>query len=74
MPKTYTRLTEDERYQIYEGVTENLSHREIAILINKHHSTVSNEVRRNTGLRGYRPKQAQEKAQQREQHKPRYKN
>jgi IS30 family transposase len=72
MPKTYTRLTEDERYQIYEGVTENLSHREIAIQINKHHSTVSNEVKRNTGLRGYRPKQAQEKAQQREQNKPRY--
>jgi len=22
MPKTYTRLTEEERYQIYEGVTE----------------------------------------------------
>ena len=65
MPKTYTRLTEDERYQIYEGVVEKRSHREIAILINKHHSTVSSEVKRNTGLRGYRPRQAQEKAQQR---------
>ncbi|MFT7373635.1 MAG: IS30 family transposase, partial [Oleiphilaceae bacterium] len=65
MPKTYTRLTEDERYQIYEGVTEKRSHREIACQINKHHSTVSNEVKRNTGLRGYRPKQAQEKALQR---------
>ena len=65
MSKTYTRLTEDERYQIYEGVTEKLSHREIARLINKHHSTVSKEVKRNIGLRGYRPKQAQEKSQQR---------
>lgn len=72
MPKTYTRLTEDERYQIYEGVTEKWSHREIASQINKHHSTVSREVKRNTGLRGYRPKQAQEKAQNREQNKPRY--
>ncbi len=72
MPKTYTRLTEEERYQIYEGVTEKWSHREIATLINKHHSTVSREVRRNTGLRGYRPKQAQEKAQNRHQNKPRY--
>jgi IS30 family transposase len=72
MPKTYTRLTEDERYQIYEGVTEKRSHREIACQINKHHSTVSNEVKRNTRLRGYRPKQAQEKALQRNQAKPRY--
>lgn len=72
MPKTYTRLTEDERYQIYEGVTEKLTHRAIARLINKHHSTVSKEVKRNTGLRGYRPKQAQGKSQKRQQTKPRY--
>ncbi|MGK0442763.1 MAG: IS30 family transposase, partial [Pseudohongiellaceae bacterium] len=32
--------------------------REIAILINKYHSTVSNEVKRNNGLHGYRPKKA----------------
>jgi len=61
MTITYTRLTEDQRYQIYEGVTESLSHRKIAILINKHHSAVSREVKRNMGLRGYRPKQAQER-------------
>ena len=72
MPKTYTRLTEDERYQIYEGVTEKRSHRDIAILINKHHSTVSKEVKRNKGLRGYRPKQAQEKSRERIQKKTRY--
>ncbi len=72
MPKTYTRLTEEERYQIYEGVTEKYSHREIAAQINKHHSTVSREIKRNTGLRGYRPKQAQEKAQDRHQNKPRH--
>ena len=73
MPKTYTRLTEDERYQIYEGVTEKRSHREIALLLNKHHSTISREVVRNKGLRGYRPKQAQEKAKQRNEDKPKYK-
>ena len=60
------------RYQIYEGVIESRSHREIATLINKHHSAVSREVKRNTGLRGYRPKQAQEKTQQRHQSKPRH--
>jgi IS30 family transposase len=47
MQKTYTRLIEEERYQIYEGVTEKRSYREIATLINKHH-----KVKRNTGLRG----------------------
>jgi IS30 family transposase len=52
MPKTYTRLTEEERYQIYEGVIEKRSHREIATLINKYHSRISNEEKRNTGLRG----------------------
>jgi hypothetical protein len=57
MSKLYTRLTEDERYQIYEGVTEKRSHREIAIQIKKHHSTIFNEVKRNKGLRGCRPKQ-----------------
>jgi IS30 family transposase len=72
MPKTYTRLTEDERYQIYEGVTQQLSHREIATLINKHHSTVSNEVKRNAGLRGYRPRQAQEKSLRRQHNKHRH--
>lgn len=72
MPETYTRLSEEERYQIYEGITEKRSHRKIATLINKHHSTVSNEVKRNTGLRGYRPKQAQEIAQQRHKNKSRH--
>jgi IS30 family transposase len=72
MPKTYTRLTEEERYQIYKGVTEKRSHLEIATLINKHHSIVSTEMKRNTGLRGCRPRQAQEKAHLRHQRKPRH--
>ena len=44
MPKTNTRLLEDERYQVYEGITEKRSHRKDATLINTHHSTVSSEV------------------------------
>jgi IS30 family transposase len=72
MSERYTRLTEEERYQIYEGVTEKRSHRKIATLINKHHSKVSKEIKRNTGLRDYRPKQAQERAQQRHRNKPRH--
>ena len=31
---------------------------------NRHKSTISREVRRNTGLRGYRPQQAQRRADQ----------
>ncbi|MFT7388140.1 MAG: hypothetical protein ACI8VC_001384 [Candidatus Endobugula sp.] len=37
-------------------------------------SPVSNVLKRNKGLRGYRPKQAQEKAKLRDRIKPRYKN
>ena len=53
-----TRLTEHERYQIYSlikaGITQNL----IAIQLNRHPSTISRELRRNLGKKGYRPKQA----------------
>lgn len=65
MPETYTRLTEDQRYQIYEYVVEGLSHRKIALIINRHHSTVSKEIKRNTVLRGYRPRQAHQLALER---------
>ena len=41
MPKTCTRLTEAKRYQIYEGVAEKRSPREITSLINTHHSVAS---------------------------------
>ena len=70
MPKTYTRLTEDERYQIYEGLLQGLCHRAIAKYLKRSHSTISKEVIRNKGLRGYRPCQAQILAQQRQDNKP----
>jgi len=35
---------------------------QIASLIGRHKSTISRELRRNTGSRGYRPKQASELA------------
>ena len=70
MSKTYTRLTEDERYQIYEGLVHGLSFRAIAKFICRHHGTVSREVNRNIGLRGYRPKQAHTFSLQRELSKP----
>ncbi|WP_296700723.1 helix-turn-helix domain-containing protein [Rhodoferax sp.] len=57
---TYTHLTRDERYQI--AILAKASHGQSAIaqLINRDKSTISRELRRNRGLRGYRPKQAHE--------------
>lgn len=70
MPATYTRLTEDERYQIYEDKFIGLSQRQIAKTLNRHPSTISREIARNKGLRGDRPRQAHQRAQQRQTLKP----
>lgn len=56
---SYNQLTENERYQIYSLKKAGHSQSEIACLLNRSPSTISRELRRNTGLRGYRPKQAQ---------------
>jgi IS30 family transposase len=61
----YTHLTQDERYQIYVLKKAGHIQSEIAKLINRSESTVSRELRRNRGRRGYRPKQAQAKADDR---------
>jgi IS30 family transposase len=55
----YTHLTQDERYQI--AVLRKAGHTQgqIAKLLDRHSATIGREVRRNIGLRGYRPKQAQ---------------
>ena len=54
----YTHLIRDERYQI--AVLRKAGHLQgdIAKLLDRHTSTIGREVRRNTGLRGYRPNQA----------------
>ena len=61
----YTHLTREERYQIY--VLKKAGHKqsEIAKLLNRSGSTISRELSRNRGGRGYRPKQAQAKAEDR---------
>ncbi len=61
----HTHLTADERYQIYELHVQGQGLGVIAAAIGRSKSTVSRELRRNRGLRGYRPQQAQEKAAQR---------
>ena len=54
----YTQLTEYERYQISSLLQIKISINEIARQINRNKATVSREIHRNTGKRGYRPKQA----------------
>ncbi len=54
----YKQLTIDERYQIKAYLKIGLANIKIARLLHRHPSTISREIRRNTGLKGYRPKQA----------------
>lgn len=59
---SYTQLTHEERYQIYILKKAEYNQSEIAELLQRDKSTISRELRRNSGLRGYRPKQAQQLA------------
>jgi IS30 family transposase len=57
--RRYTQLTEHQRYQIYALMKAGHNQSETAAIIGVDKATVSREIRRNRGLRGYRPKQAQ---------------
>ena len=54
----YTQLTQEERYQIYILKKAEYSQTQIAELLERDKSTISRELRRNRGLKGYRPRQA----------------
>ena len=56
---TYEHLSQDERYQISALLKAGLAISHIAQILGRHRSTIGREVRRNAGLRGYRPQQAQ---------------
>ena len=58
----YKHLSQIERYQIASLMKAQHSITQIASLIGRHKSTISRELRRNAGSRGYRPKQASELA------------
>ncbi len=58
----YTQLTQEQRYQIHAFMKAGFTQSAIAEEMGVHPSTISREVRRNRGLRGYRPAQAHEKA------------
>lgn len=64
---TYKRVTEEERNLIYRWRQGKVGVREIGRRLGRSASTISRELRRNRGGRGYRPKQAQQKAQERAQ-------
>lgn len=56
--RTYHQLTQEQRYQIYALKKTKHSLSEIAAVIGVHKSSVSRELKRNRGQRGYRPQQA----------------
>jgi len=58
---SYLQLTQEQRYQIYSCLRIGIKQTEIARILEVDKSTISREIRRNKGKRGYRPKQAQEK-------------
>jgi len=62
---SYTRVTEIERSQIYVLRQAGKGNNEIARIIGRDKGTVSREVRRNKGLKGYRHQQAHRKAEER---------
>jgi IS30 family transposase len=55
---TYQHLSQEERYQIYILMKDGKIQTQIATLMDRHKSTISRELARNMGLKGYRPKQA----------------
>ena len=66
---SYKQLTLEQRYGIYSLIKTGHSQTEIATVIGVHKSTISRELRRNHGERGYRFKQAHCKANDRRKDK-----
>src|SRR3990170_2859184 len=67
---TYTQLTQEQRYQVYALLKMGHNQTAIATVVGVHKSTISRELRRNRGRRGYWPKQAQWMALNRRNHAP----
>ena len=64
---SYTQLTEVERYQIQSFLKAVYTPKAIAEELGRDPGTIRRELCRNTGLRGYRPQQAQRLASERKQ-------
>lgn len=66
--RQYRQLTDEDRIEIYAMKQAGKTQRSIAERLGVHPSTISRELARNTGRRGYRPKQAHRWACERRQH------
>lgn len=67
--KTYKQLTCEQRYAIRILKEKDYLQKDIAEAIGVNKSTISRELKRNSGKRGYRPKQAQRLAEHRRRDK-----
>jgi IS30 family transposase len=65
MHMSYTHLKPHERYQIKALLDNDVPISKIALDLNRSESTIRRELARNSGARGYRPKQAQRLCEQR---------
>lgn len=63
----YQHLSQLERYQISALMKAGQNQQQIAQILGRHKSTISREISRNSGQRGYRPKQAELLSQERAQ-------
>lgn len=63
----YTQLSQQERVAIFDGLKKLYSRGKIAVLLGRHQSTISREIRRNSDNRGYYfyPSEAQARTQKR---------
>ncbi len=67
---SYKHLSLEERHYIEYSLKNEITLTEIAQTLERDQSTISREIKRNTGLRGYRHNQAQYMAQGRHKTKP----
>lgn len=63
---SYRRVTYEDRIRIREFIREGKSDVEMASILGFHKSTIGREIKRNSGGRGYRFRQAQKFAEERE--------
>ncbi len=59
----YNHLSQKERYQIFALMKAGLNKIQVALTFGRSKSTISIEIQRNSGLKGYRPKQASLKSE-----------
>jgi len=67
--RTYIQLTQEQRYQIKALLKTDFNQTQIAKAVGVNKSTLSRELRRNCGQRGYRPEQAHQIAMSRRKKK-----